>query len=73
MPYRILFHNGDSEEAYALVKTTRELRSAIHKMVEHKEDDWYSGDTISVLKITEVEAANEVFWDDLTEQMRRKR
>lgn len=73
MPYRAVLHNDGSEEDYALVKNERELRAALHRMIEDKEDAWSNGDTIVVFKVTDVEVANEVFWDNLTAEMRARR
>jgi hypothetical protein len=66
MPYRVVLHNDGDEEAYALVKTEREVSGAAHRMISEHGDIWRNGDTIVVFKITDVEAANEVFWENLT-------
>lgn len=71
MPYRVIIHNDGVEEAYELVKTERELRGTIHRMINEKEDAWRDGDSLVVFKITEVEVANEVFWEELTAKMRK--
>ena len=73
MPYRVIIHNDGDQEAYALVKTERELRGTIHKMINEKEDAWRNGDSLVVFKITDVEAANEVFWEELQSEMRKPR
>jgi hypothetical protein len=73
MPFRVVFHNDGYEEDYALINTEREVSGVIHKMINEHGDIWRDGDTIIVFKITDVEASNEVFWENLTAEMRNRK
>jgi len=72
MPFRIVLHNKGAEENYARVKNSQSVSPAIMKLILEKED-WEDGDTISVFKITDVDAQNEDFWDNLYKEMRENR
>jgi len=71
MPFRIVLHNGGDEEEYRRVDLERNVASAIHQMVQSHGDVWRDGDTIVVFKITDVDAKNEDFWENMMKEMRK--
>lgn len=71
MPYRIVLHNNGMEEDYVRVNGQHEVSKAISTMIEGKED-WVEGDSILIFKITDVEAQNEDFWENMMADLRRK-
>ncbi len=64
-------HNGGDEEEYRRVDHEGKVASAIHAMVQSHGDVWRDGDTIVVFKITDVDAKNEDFWENMMKEMRK--
>lgn len=70
MPFRIVLHNQGNEEDYIRVDDEMSVSKAIIDMVQEKED-WCDNDTIVVFKVTDVEAKNEDFWENMMSGMRK--
>lgn len=71
MPFRIVLHNEGAKEDYLRVEHSNEVTPAIVKMIKDKED-WRDCDTIIVFKVTDVDAKNEDFWDNLMSELRNR-
>ena len=70
MPFRIVLHNDGDEEDYVRVQNDYQVPEAIHKLIKEKED-WRDGDSVIVFKVTDIEAKNEDFWEEMVVNMRK--